>query len=164
MIAEGRNHLDALTVKKALSKITPLNYSLVLEESGVPEFNQLDLSQGKLVSYYGQYYDPLSNLTPDDEPYFFKKTYQKKTAGFSPLPSGAGSTRPWSRVTARSTTIGSGVLPGKPNRRDSPAAKTASQCLMIPDPSPPKEPTNKACVSVRGRPPKTKNIRSPVIS
>lgn len=81
-IAEGRKHLDALTIKKALSQITPLNYSLFLEESGIPEFDQLDFSQGKLVSFYGQYYDPLSDPTPDDEPYFFKKTYQEKNGRF----------------------------------------------------------------------------------
>jgi antitoxin component YwqK of YwqJK toxin-antitoxin module len=81
-ITAGRKQLDALTIKKALSQITPLNYSLFLEESGVPEFDQLDFSQGKLVSFYGQYYDPLSNPTPDDEPYFFKKTYQEKDGRF----------------------------------------------------------------------------------
>ncbi|PMQ08285.1 hypothetical protein PseAD21_25175 [Pseudomonas sp. AD21] len=81
-ITEGQKRLDAPTIKKALSRITPLNYRLYYEESGVPEFDQLDLSQGDLVSYYGQYYDPLSDPTPEDEPYFFKKTYQEKDGRF----------------------------------------------------------------------------------
>lgn len=81
-ITAGQKHLDALTIKKALSRNTPLNYRFYYEESGVPEFDQLDFSQGTLVSYYGQYYDPLSNPTPDDEPYFYKKTYQEKDGRF----------------------------------------------------------------------------------
>ena len=81
-ITEGHKHLDALTIKKALSRITPLNYRLYFEESGVTEFDQIDFSQGKLVGYYGQYYDPLTDPTPDAEPYFFKKTYQEKDGRF----------------------------------------------------------------------------------
>ncbi|WP_440973826.1 toxin-antitoxin system YwqK family antitoxin [Pseudomonas koreensis] len=81
-ITEGQKHLDALTIKKALSRITPLNYRLDYEASGVPEFDQIDFSQGKLVGYYGQYYDPLPDPTPDAEPYFFKKTYQEKDGRF----------------------------------------------------------------------------------
>lgn len=81
-ITQGQKHLDALTIKKALSRITPLNYRLDYEASGVPEFDQIDFSQGKLVGYYGQYYDPLPDPTPDAEPYFFKKTYQEKDGRF----------------------------------------------------------------------------------
>lgn len=81
-ITQGQKHLDALTIKKALSRITPFNYRLDYEASGVPEFDQIDFSQGKLVGYYGQYYDPLPDPTPDAEPYFFKKTYQEKDGRF----------------------------------------------------------------------------------
>ncbi|MFW9079144.1 toxin-antitoxin system YwqK family antitoxin [Pseudomonas sp. P2757] len=81
-ITAGQKHLDALTVKKALGRITPLNYRFYYEETGVPEFDQIDFSQGTLVGYYGQYYDPLSDPTPDAQPYFFKKTYQEKDGRF----------------------------------------------------------------------------------
>nr|WP_315445272.1 hypothetical protein [uncultured Pseudomonas sp.] len=81
-ITKGQKRFDALTIKKALSRLTPLNYRFYYEKSGVADFDQLDFTQGKLVSYYGQYYDPLSNPTPDDEPYFYKKTYQEKDGRF----------------------------------------------------------------------------------
>jgi antitoxin component YwqK of YwqJK toxin-antitoxin module len=81
-ITAGQKRLDALTIKKALGLITPLNYRFYYEASGVPEFDQLDLTQGTLVGYYGQYYDPLSDPTPEAEPYFFKKTYAQRDGRF----------------------------------------------------------------------------------
>lgn len=81
-ITEGQKRLDALTIKKALAQLTPINYGIRYQTSGIDEFDQLDLTQGTLVSYYGQYHDPLHNPTPDDEPYFFKKTYQEKDGRF----------------------------------------------------------------------------------
>ena len=81
-ITAGQKRLDALTIKKALGLITPLNYRFYYEASGVPEFDQLDLTRGTLVGYYGQYYDPLSDPTPEAEPYFFKKTYAQRDGRF----------------------------------------------------------------------------------
>ncbi|MEX5684354.1 toxin-antitoxin system YwqK family antitoxin [Pseudomonas silesiensis] len=81
-ITKGQKRLDALTVKKALTQITPLNYRFHYEESGVPEFDKLDFSQGELVGYFGQDNKPLSAASPGTDQYFFKKTYQKKNGSF----------------------------------------------------------------------------------
>lgn len=81
-ITAGKKQLDALTVKKALSQLTPANYRFHYEQSGTPEFDQLDLSAGTLVGYFNEQAKPLDINTPGADQHYFKKTYQKRDGRF----------------------------------------------------------------------------------
>lgn len=81
-IAEGRKRLDALTIKKAMAQLTPINYRFHYEQSGIPEFDQLDLTAGALVGYFDEQTKPLDINTPGTGQYYFKKTYQEKNGRF----------------------------------------------------------------------------------
>lgn len=81
-ITAGKKQLDALTVKKALSQLTPANYRFHYEQSGISEFDQLDLTAGTLVGYFDEHTKPLDIDTPGAGQYYFKKTYQEKGGRF----------------------------------------------------------------------------------
>lgn len=81
-IAEGQKRLDALTIKKAMAQLTPINYRFYYEQSGIPEFDQLDLTAGALVGYFDEQTKPLDINTPGTGQYYFKKTYQEKNGRF----------------------------------------------------------------------------------
>lgn len=81
-ITEGQKRLDALTIKKALAQLTPINYRLRYGQSGITEFDQLDLSAGTLVGYFDEQTKPLDIRTPGPDQYYFKKTYQEKNGRF----------------------------------------------------------------------------------
>lgn len=77
-ITQGQRKLDARTVNQALSQLTPLNYRVSYEDSGIAEFDQLDHSAGTLVGYFGQDGQPLGNTSPGAEAYSYKKTFGEK--------------------------------------------------------------------------------------
>lgn len=78
----GQKNLDALAIKKALAKLTPLNYRFYYEESGIPEFDQLDLTQGTLVGYFDERTQPLGITSPGTGQHYYKKTFQEKDGRF----------------------------------------------------------------------------------
>ncbi|MFJ2467066.1 hypothetical protein [Pseudomonas sp. NPDC087615] len=77
-ITAGQKQLDALTVKKALARVTPANYRFHYQQSGIAEFDQLDLTAGTLVGYFDEQSKPLDINRPGTDQYYFKKTYQEK--------------------------------------------------------------------------------------
>lgn len=81
-MTSGQKNLDALAIKKALAKLTPLNYRFYYEESGIPEFDQLDLTQGTLVGYFDELTKPLSTASPGPGQHYYKKTFQEKDGRF----------------------------------------------------------------------------------
>lgn len=81
-ITKDRKKLDALTVKQALRQLTPLNYSVFYEDSGIDEFDQLDHSAGTLVGYFDQGGKPISANPPGTDQDSYKKTFAEKDGRF----------------------------------------------------------------------------------
>lgn len=81
-ITEGQRTLNARTVNQALSQLTPLNYRVSYEDSGIAEFDQLDHSAGTLLGYFDQNGQPLSTRAPSAEAYSYKKTFGEKDGRF----------------------------------------------------------------------------------
>ncbi|AZD52277.1 hypothetical protein C4K19_0461 [Pseudomonas chlororaphis subsp. aurantiaca] len=81
-IAKDRKKLDAPTVKQALRQLTPLNYSVFYEDSGIDEFDQLDHSAGTLVGYFDANGQPITANPPGADQYRYKKTFVEKDGRF----------------------------------------------------------------------------------
>lgn len=76
-IASTSQKLDAITVKRALAKLTPLDYSVNYNITGVPEFDAIDHSLGTLVGFFDKE-GRLVSQTANNTTWSYKKTFAQK--------------------------------------------------------------------------------------
>ncbi|MEO8646835.1 hypothetical protein [Pseudomonas sp.] len=81
-IAKDQKNLNAVMVRKALAKLSPFDYRIDYEESGITEFDQIDHTAGTLVSYFDDQKKPVPDDPASDSISTYKKTFQKKDGRF----------------------------------------------------------------------------------
>ena len=77
------NILNASLIKQELGKLPPYDYSMEYPKTGNADVDNLDFTQGKLVGWYRDSGERLSEATPlTDDLFFYKKTFTEKDGLF----------------------------------------------------------------------------------